>query len=110
VWRHDLDVPSGALDEEVEIRIKCAEQWGSIGDLDWIHPSGWELTPTGLTFNVSATLSVKATGPFQGVPVMYVSETGFGGWERLDSTFDEETYHVEAQVEHLSVFILVAEH
>lgn len=98
-----VDIPTGALDAEVEIEIIIAS-----GQPSGFHAVGtvYEFRPTGLQFNspVTVTLPYTASDVQQledGLQIWW-SSTVDGTYEALTSTVDTAADKVSAQVTHFS--------
>ncbi len=101
-----LTVPSGALSSSTTITMANG------GDL-WAYDFG----PDGLTFNSSATLTVKITQAEltqlgvdpNALAVAYATNGGSNNWQILGGSYDPVKEEIDLPVDHFSVYALCVE-
>jgi len=104
-----VEIPRGALDEEVEISIKVVEPPVSIPDKYKLAGEIYECTPHGLDFKKPINLEIgykdRTDDTFR---VLYLSDDKDKSWEVLGSpSFNESIAHLK--VDHFSYYTVVYE-
>jgi hypothetical protein len=102
-----VDVPAGAVDEEVEISIGQAPEAAQPALLEMAGPIV-QFGPSGLSFGAPATVTIPTslTESEQELALMLTASDGDGEyWEVLDGAqFDPAAGTISAQVDHFSMF------
>jgi hypothetical protein len=111
--RVTLDVPAGALDREVEVRIEVVDEppHGSVGTVYAIEPAGLQLArPATLTYDL-ATDTEDRSFDLKGATMdslVLVTEKG-ARWEKLsDRDLDVDAETISASVLYFSSYAIIS--
>ena len=102
-----IEIPAGALAEEIE--ISCSEITLDVTD-GWL-PAGpaYECSPDGVTFAVAVTLTLpyepgRVPAGAEESDVVIMGDDDAGDWQSLGGTVDETNHLVSTPISHLSAF------
>lgn len=99
----ELEIPEGALDTKVVIDVERAD--GLTATTGRRMVTAFELSPSGLTFNVPATARVAYSGSGS-APLLFTSSNGTT-WSQLgEAKYDSGKGIVQASIEHFSFLSL----